>query len=144
MTLPRLSLARPSLARPSLARLALAGLATSALVLSGGPALASHGGHGGQVTKSGSCSDGARWKVKAKPDDNRIEVEGEVDSNTAGQTWAWKILDDGAKVSSGGSMTAGRSGSFSIERRITDRAGSDSITFRATHAGEVCTGTVTL
>jgi hypothetical protein len=133
-----------TLTRPTPTRLAFAALACSALVLSGGPALASHGhGNDGQV-KTGSCSDGARWKVKAKADDNRIEVEGEVDSNTAGQTWAWKIQDDGVKVSTGRSTTGGRSGSFSVERRITDGDGTDSITFRATHAGQVCKGTVSL
>ena len=65
-------------------------------------------------------------------------------SNHAGQTWSWKILDNGTKAASGRSTTAGRSGSFSVERRITDRAGTDTITFRAKHAGEVCTGTVSL
>ena len=124
-------------------RLALAGLATSALVLTASPAFASHGGgDGGRVTKTGSCTDGARWKVKAKSDDGRIEVEGEVDSNAAGQAWHWKIVDNGAKASSGTSTTGGRSGSFSVERQIADRAGTDSITFRATYAGEVCKGTV--
>ena len=39
------------------------------------PAMASHGGGGGDVRTSGGCSGSAHWKLKAKPDDGRIEVE---------------------------------------------------------------------
>src|SRR3954447_26612700 len=85
---------------------ALAALSVSALLTLGAPAYASHGGddpagddHGGgggggggggdgRVVKTGSCTDGSRWKLKVKNDDGRLEVEGEVDSNTSGQTWA--------------------------------------------------------
>lgn len=139
--------------------LTLAGLTTSALLTLGAPALASHddpagddnggggvggggGGGGGRVIKTGSCSDGARWKLKVKSDDGRLEVEGEVDSNVSGQDWAWKIKDDGSVVARGTATTAGRSGSFEVERRVDDRAGTDTIVFRARHAGEVCSGTI--
>jgi hypothetical protein len=122
---------------------ALAALTTSALVALGAPAHASHGGDSGAVTKSGSCSDGARWKLKVKSDDNALEVEGEVDSNHSGQGWAWRIKDNGVAAAKGSATTGGRSGSFSVERRVADKVGADTIVFRASHTGQICTGTIT-
>ena len=40
----------------------------------------------GRVQRSGSCATGV-WKLKAKPDDGRLEVEFEIDTNRTGQTW---------------------------------------------------------
>ena len=94
------------------------------------------------MIKTGSCSDGADWKLKVKTDDGRLEVEGEVDSNKSGQTWAWKIIDNGAIAARGSSTTGGRSGSFSVERKIANNAGTDTVVFRAKRSGEVCTGTI--
>lgn len=134
--------------------LALAALSTSAVLALGAPAHASHGGddnggggnggggNDGRVIKTGSCSDGARWKLKVKTDNGGLEVEGEVDSNTSGQAWAWKIKDNGAVAAKGSATTGGRSGSFSVERRIADKAGTDNVTFRATHDGQVCSGSI--
>ena len=55
-------------------------IATAVLVLAGtlpvvaaGPATAQGGGD--DVVRRGSCSGSADWKIKAKPDDGRIEVE---------------------------------------------------------------------
>jgi hypothetical protein len=136
----------------------LAGLTTSALLALTSPAFASHGaddgagddhggggaggGHGVRVVRTGTCSDGAHWKLKVKRDDNRLEVEGEVDSDQSGQTWAWRIDDNGSVAAQGSTMTRGRSGSFSVERKIMDKAGADTITFHARHDGESCTGTI--
>jgi hypothetical protein len=133
----------------------LTALSVSALLALGAPAYASHGaddpagddhggggGGGGRVVKAGSCSDGAHWKLKVKRDNSRLEVEGEVDSNASGQSWHWKVKDNGQLVASGSARTGGRSGSFSIERGIADRAGTDKVTFRATHRGEVCSGSI--
>jgi hypothetical protein len=134
---------------------AVAALSASALLTLGAPAYASHGaddpagddhggggGDDGRVVKTGSCSDGSHWKLKVKNDDGRLEVQGEVDSNVSGQTWTWRIRDNGKVAASGSAKTGGRSGSFSVERRITDRAGTDKVTFRASHSGEVCTGSI--
>jgi hypothetical protein len=126
----------------------LASLTSAALLALGAPALASHGdddngGSGGnddRLVKTGSCSDGARWKLKVKTDDGGLEVEGEVDSNRSGQSWAWKIKDNGSVAARGTSDTRGASGSFSVERTIADRSGTDKVVFRASHAGEVCRG----
>ncbi len=111
-----------------------------------GPALAagtSHGG-GGVVRAAGSCTGTTNWKLKAKPDNRKLEVEFEVDSNKAGQTWAWRLTDNGAAVARGTSVTKAPSGSFSVNRRIANRAGADVVRFTATHAGETCTGSVRL
>jgi hypothetical protein len=121
---------------------ALAAVSVSALLALGAPAYASHGGGGPRVVKTGSCTDGAHWKLKVKNDDSRLEVEGEVDSNVAGQTWSWRIKDNGSVAASGSARTKGRSGSFSVERKIANRAGTDKVNFRATHGGEVCSGTI--
>jgi hypothetical protein len=139
----------------------LAALTTAAVLALGAPAYASHGGDDGpgddnggssnsggggggddRVIKTGTCTDGAHWKLKVKTDDNGLEVEGEVDSNSSGQTWSWKIKDNGSVAAKGSATTAGRSGSFSVERRIADKSGTDNIAFRATRNGQVCSGSI--
>ncbi|NHA68309.1 hypothetical protein [Phycicoccus flavus] len=97
-----------------------------------------------EVRSSGACSAGATWKLTAKADDGRVEVELEVDSGRRGQTWAWSLADNGVRVRSGSATTTAPSGSFTVERRIPDRAGSDTVTARATHAGQTCRARVVL
>lgn len=114
-------------------------------VLAVGPSAHASGGDD-EVRRSGSCSGSTHWKIKAKPDDGRIEVEAEVDSNRAGQTWRWKLRQDGDLVDSGRATTHGPSGSFSVERRPADTAGRDAFAFRATNpaSGETCVARVSL
>ncbi len=126
-------------------RRALAAVAAAAFTLTAGllsPAAADHGGGGDDVRTSGHCSGHAHWKLKAKPDDGRIEVEGEIDSNASGQTWTWKLKHDGSVSAHGSKKTSGRSGSFEIERRMTNLSGKDHFVFRAEHRGQVCRGTI--
>ena len=116
---------------------------TASLALTAAPATASHGGGAdGRVIRTGDCSGTASWKLKVKADDGQLEVEGEVDSNTSGQSWAWKIKDNGAVAAKGSSTTGGRSGSFSVERKIADKAGTDKIVWKASYAGQTCSGTI--
>lgn len=117
---------------------------TAALLTLGVAAPAAASGGGNDVRTHGACSAGTTWKLKAKGDNGRIEVEGEIDSNRVGQTWHWKLKDNGAVVATGTGVTAGRSGSFSVVRKPADRTGTDHFVFRATYAatGEVCRGTV--
>jgi len=122
---------------------ALAALTTTALLVVGAPAHASHGSDDDdRVIKTGSCTGNADWKLKVKTDDGRLEVEGEVDTNQSGQSWKWRIKDNGAVAAKGTATTGGRSGSFSVERKITNQAGTDTVTFRAKYNGQVCTGTI--
>jgi len=111
-----------------------------------GPALAAGTSHGDGVVvrAAGSCTGTTDWKLKAKPDNAKVEVEFEVDSNKVGQTWTWALTDNGAAVAKGMSVTKAPSGSFSVARRITNKAGSDVIRFTAKHAGETCTGSVSV
>jgi hypothetical protein len=92
----------------------------------------------------GSCTGTTDWKVKVGPDDGRLEVEGQVDSNRAGQTWSWRIVHNGSISASGTRTTLAPSGSFTVRRTVLNRLGTDTITFRAqnTRSGEVCRGTV--
>jgi hypothetical protein len=101
------------------------------------PAMA---GDNGEVRREGNCSSGTDWKLKAKPDDGRLEVEGEVDSNRNGQVWRWKILHDGNVSAKGRATTHGPSGSFEVERRVVNASGTDRIGWRAVNvnSGERC------
>jgi hypothetical protein len=70
------------------------------------------------VRKSVACGTG-HLKLKAKTESgNRLELEAEVDSNKAGQEWTVVLTNDGKTVWSGKRMTAGPSGSFSVETTI--------------------------
>jgi len=129
--------------RSALAALALVAVAGPLATTT--PALASHGG-GDAVRTHGGCGGPATWKLKVKPDDGRIELEAEVDSNRSGQRWHWVLRHDGSVSSKGSSRTARRSGSFSVERRMSDLAGTDHFVFRAVRraTGDVCRGTISL
>jgi hypothetical protein len=88
---------------------------------------------------NGMCSAGADWKIKAKNDDGRIEVEFEVDSNRIGQRWAWALSDNGVLKRTGVKYTSGPSGSFSVERHIANMPGNDALSVTARNrAGQTC------
>jgi hypothetical protein len=107
----------------------------------------SGGGSGGgsRATRvAGTCTDGSTAKLKVKPDDGRLEVEFEVDQNRNGVKWAVRVRRDGVLAIRRNATTHAPSGSFSIERKIADPAGSDHIAARATSpSGEVCTASLT-
>ncbi len=117
----------------------------AATVLSAVPASAKGGGHD-DVRVSGHCSAGSTWKMKAKPDDGRIEVELQVDSNRVGQVWSVRTLDNNVLIFSGTRRTTAPSGSFDVELRSANRAGADRFTATARNArtGELCRAHVTL
>ena len=93
---------------------------------------------------SGSCTNGGHFKLKAKHDDGRIEMEYQVDSNRAGQVWTVRIADSGKVVFSRHVTTAGPSGSFTIRKVIANRPGLDTIHAHATFKNRTCGGTVKL
>jgi hypothetical protein len=108
-------------------------------------ALARDGGGTTVKRVTGTCSDGSTAKLKVKPDDGRLETEFEVDQNRNGVTWDVRIRRDGTLVVRTNATTRAPSGSFSVERRVKDGAGSDRITARATSpSGEVCTAGLTV
>ncbi len=114
---------------------------TAAVVGVGAPATAQ--GKDGRVTTSGSCSS-ATWKLKASPEDGRLEVEGEIDSTKAGQTWWWSLNQNGTRIANGKRTTAGRSGSFEVRKVTGNRSGTDTFVFTARRSGTsvVCRGVV--
>ena len=114
---------------------------TAPLVATATPAFASGGGG---VSSSGACTNGSHFKLTAKHDDGKIEMEYQVDSNRAGQVWAVRITDNGTVVVSRHATTAGQSGSFTIRKVIADRPGTDKIHARATFNNHTCGGTVKL
>ena len=65
----------------------------------------------GDVIRRGSCSGATDWKLKLSPENGKIEVEYEVDSNKVGQTWRVRLFHDGNRFFAGTRTTAGASGS---------------------------------
>lgn len=98
------------------------------------------------VIRTGSCSGSSDWKLKAKPDNGRLEVEFEVDQNVNGQVWNVKLKDNGSTFWHGLKTTHSPSGSFSLTKRTANNAGTDTITGRAVNqnTGEVCQGSLNI
>lgn len=124
---------------------AAAGVA--ALVGSMVAAVPAHAGGGDFTEESGTCSMSSTWDMKAKPElGGKIEMEFSVDSNRLGQKWAVKVLDNGTLMFSGNRTTKGLSRSFSFDKLMNNRAGTDRLVARAKNAktGEKCVGRVAL
>jgi len=100
------------------------------------------GGNDNEMIREGRCSNGADWKIKAKPDDGRLEVEGEIDSSRVAETWRWVLKHNGTVSARGTSTTTARSGSFHVERMTVDLAGVDTFRSRTTRKGAACIGTL--
>jgi hypothetical protein len=122
---------------------AVAAAALAAPLAFAAPASASHGG-GTAIRNSGHCVGGGVFELKAKHDDGRIEVEYEIDTNRAGQSWHYKLTDNGVLVASGTAKTLAPSGSFTVHRSIKNRVGKDTIRARGTFGSRSCGGTVGL
>lgn len=124
------------------ARAATVGVVLAGLALSGVGAAGAAGDDDDRVIRTGSCSGSADWKLKVKTDDGRLEVEGEIDSNVAGQRWRWTLRHNGSVSDRGVATTTARSGSFEVERKVVDLAGADTLVFRAVRDGQVCRGSL--
>ena len=112
----------------------------AAMLVTAGTAVPAQAGD--EKINRGSCSGSANWKLKVKPDDGRLELEAEVDSNVNGQKWRWRISHNGSVSARGSSTTQGPSGSFDVERRMTNLSGTDRFRLRATHGDQVCRGRI--
>jgi hypothetical protein len=99
----------------------------------------------GDIVRTGNCSGNSDWKLKLSPENGRIEVEFEVDSNRNGQTWNVTLKNDGNKFFTGTRMTKAPSGSFELRKVTNNGAGPDTIVGRAVNqrTGEVCRGSAT-
>ena len=98
------------------------------------------------VRRAGTCSGNATSRIKLSPQNGRIETEFEVDSNRVGQKWNVVIKDNGVRVFAGSRITTAPSGSFTVNRRIPNRAGVDHIVASAKNpaSGETCVGRVSV
>jgi len=94
-----------------------AAVATALLSLAVPPALARSDD---DRERRGSCSGSTDWKVKVGPEDGRLEVEGEIDSSSRGQTWRWRLYHNRSLSAHGLRTTSGRSGSFEVRRTSVD------------------------
>ena len=96
--------------------------------------------------ETGACSMVSTWDMKAKPVARGIEMEFTVDSNRLGQAWAVRLTDNGNLLFAGNRTTNGISRAFSVDKILTDMAGTDRFVARATNAmtGEVCRAHVAL
>jgi hypothetical protein len=99
---------------------------------------------GDDVRSAGKCGGSSTSKIKVKPDNGRLDVEFEVDQNVNGVKWKVRIKDNGAVAFRGSATTRPPSGSFSLERRIDDLAGTDRIKGIAKNpaSGERCVANV--
>ncbi|MGH2773810.1 MAG: hypothetical protein ACRDJT_00055 [Actinomycetota bacterium] len=112
-------------------------------ILAALPASAGGGGDR-EVIRRGNCSGGTDWKYKVKRDDGRLEAEYEVDQNRSGDRWRVTLKHDGRRYFRGTRVTGGRSGSFDIERKVSNHRGVDRFRARARNlrTNEVCGGRV--
>jgi hypothetical protein len=120
----------------------LAGIVTTAAIVSAtAPAALANDA---DKVRRGSCSGATDWKVKVGPEDGRLEVEGEVDSNRRGQTWRWRLVHNGSVSAQGSRVTRGASGSFEVRRVLVNLRGTDHLVLRARNVrtGELCRGIV--
>ena len=110
--------------------------------LSQAPAIAKGGSPA--VQARGACAGGGVWKLKAKHDNGRIQVEYEVDTNRVGQLWRVGLTDNTHRIFLGNKRTTAPSGSFTVRVLTANRAGTDVIRAHATLGSRVCGGTVRL
>jgi hypothetical protein len=98
------------------------------------------------VIRRGSCSGRSDWKLKLSPEDGRIEVQFEVDSNVNGQTWHVRIRQNGERIFAGTRVTKAPSGSFEVRKLTNNTAGTDRFRARAINAatGETCAGAASI
>ena len=119
-------------------------IAIGAIMVLGLFAVPASAGGNRVVIREGNCSAGSDWKLKVKDEDGGLEVEFEVDQNVVGDTWRVRIFQDGERIFAGRRTTQAPSGSFEVERRTTNDAGTDNFVGRAVSlsTGEVCRGTL--
>jgi len=100
----------------------------------------------GDVIRTGGCSDSSDWKLKLSPDNGKIEVEYQVDSNKAGQNWRVKLFENGNRIFRGTKTTQGTSGSFTVRVLAKNTAGTDSFKAHALNLanGETCGGAASI
>ena len=92
------------------------------------------------VLVRGACTARSAVKMKASPENGRLEVELEVDENRIGRRWRVTLSRQAKVVFRGVRRTTGPSGSFELRRVVANGAGADRITGQARElrTGERC------
>jgi hypothetical protein len=118
-----------------LALLALPTFGPAAALAKGGGGGGGHGGGGGgnrpEVRVAGVCGRGASSTLKVKARDGGLEVEFEVEHTRAGALWRVVLVQERRVAWRGRARTHRPSGSFSLEKRLSDYPGADQIMARA-------------
>jgi hypothetical protein len=106
------------------------------------------GGHGGnrpEVRVAGSCGRGASSNLKVKARDGGLEVEFEVEHTRANARWHIVLVQERQVAWRGSARTHAPSGSFSLERRLSDFPGPDQVMARGVGPrGITCQATAVL
>jgi hypothetical protein len=120
-------------------------------ILAPASALAKGGGGGGgggsrpEVRVAGVCGRGASSTLKVKARDGGLEVEFEVEHSRRRAAWNVVLVQERHVAYRGRARTSSTSGSFSLERRLSDYAGPDQIMARAVGPrGITCQATAVL
>jgi hypothetical protein len=95
------------------------------------------------VLKTGKCSAGATWKLKAKRDDGGVETEFEVDQNRVGRRWSVVLTRNGSVVFRGVRRTVAPSGSFEV-RKVLPGGGRIVATAKALAGGQACKAAISV
>jgi hypothetical protein len=124
-------------------------VALLALPLFGTASALAKGGGGGddrpEIRVAGACGRGATSKLKVKARDGGLEVEFEVDHSRSGALWRVVLVQERRVAWRGRARTHAPSGSFSLERRLSDYPGPDQVMARAVGPrGITCQATAVL
>lgn len=134
-------------------RVAAATVAFAGFGMLTGPALAASGsgsggsGGGGEVRvrQEAACSATSWIKLDLRSRPGRaVRFEAEVDHSVAGAAWTVTVVDNGATIVNGVSMTADAAGEVEVEGRLASAA-SHAVTASASGpSGETCSVTATI
>jgi len=116
-------------------------LAVVGAALAAAPIGSAKGGDG--IRARGVCTKSSTAKLKLSREDQRIEVEFEVDQNRNSVPWKVTLRRNGSVVASTIATTHAPSGSFSVRRVISGTQGT--VVATATRSsGERCTARATI
>jgi hypothetical protein len=94
--------------------------------------------------KHGTCTSGSTWKLDLDKEHGRIDVDFDVETRSAGDTWTVKVkhkrVQNGKKWVSHSRAVTDREGELEVDRNLKDRKGTDKVVVRvkSSASGEVC------
>jgi hypothetical protein len=78
----------------------------------------------GDTTRTANCSGAARSELTLSPENRgTMEIDFQVDANRRGQRWEVTMVKSGRRVHQVVRVTAGRSGSFTAHKLVSNRSG---------------------